>query len=161
MLSPKTQRDLAPELARWEAKRDLLDAEIATLQAQQKVSTLDPEKIVLSVRDRLRNLAGEINLLPPHAIKLVLAALTESLLVNMETKEVEFVFRLPTWAILAENRELIQMCMSTSSGSSTGTGTHPDSIQTFILGDGTCRYGRIGKRIACHCSRRDRLRIAA
>jgi Resolvase, N terminal domain/Recombinase len=161
MLTPKTQKELAAEITRLESQRDSLDAEIEMLEKIQSVEMVDPSNIAAAVKARLSNLAESIPSLPPNVVKQVLAALTASLVVDMETKEVDFAFHLPSWAVWEpKNFDFEQLCMRTSQEFSTGTHTHRDNSLFLPLGDGNCRFTYPkSQSVDCHCRRR--LRQAA
>lgn len=161
MLSPKTKLELGPEIARLEAQRDALDAEIESLQNQQRFEQIDPQAMAKAVRSRLEHLAEEIRTLPPHAVKQVLAALTESLVADMETKEVAFAFHLPSWAIWeSKETSLSQVCLRTSREFSAGAQTQRDASLFIPLGQGICRFVQHQRSVSCHCRRSDRPRAA-
>ncbi|HEX2972790.1 MAG TPA: hypothetical protein VHP11_10680, partial [Tepidisphaeraceae bacterium] len=161
MLSPKTKEELAPEIGRLEAQRDALDAELESLQSQRRLEAVDPQAVVQAVRGRLERLAEEIRTLPPHAVKQVLAALTESLVADMETKEVAFAFHLPSWAIWEpKETSLSQVCLRNSREFSAGAQTQQDPLLFIPLGRGICRFVQHQRSVSCHCRRSDRPRAA-
>jgi hypothetical protein len=69
MLTPKTQQDLADDIARLEAQRDTLDHEIAMLEQTAQVNQIDPAAVVATVKSKLENLATSIKSLPPNVTK--------------------------------------------------------------------------------------------
>jgi len=158
MLTPKTKIELAPEISRLEAERDTLDAEIEMIEKMQTAAPVDPQATVAAVKRRLEHLADSIRSLPPNVIQQVLAALTASLVVNMETKEVDFAFHLPSWAVWApEETDFMQLCLRTSSESSTEAHTHPDNGLFLPLGHGNCTYAYPRHQsVTCHCRRQAR-----
>jgi hypothetical protein len=160
-LTPKTQADLADEITRLEAQRDGLDAEIEMLGKQRVAADVNPHEVVAAMKDRLSRLADEVSTLAPLALCDVLAALTGTLGADMETKAVDFAFRLPGWMLTSDSKTgLAALCASTSSESSTGTGTQRDPALFVPLGFGSCRFTRHQRSVSCRCSRSDR-RMAA
>jgi len=161
-LSKKTQADLAPEITRLEAQRDTLDVEIEGLERRRHTHTLDPSEIVSSLKQRMLNLADEVSELPVHALSDVLSVLTAALVADMETKEVEFAFHLPSWMALDGSESgLAQLCTRPNSESSTGTHTQPDQSLYLPLGNGVCGYSYPAHQsVTCRC-RRVRQRKAA
>jgi hypothetical protein len=159
MLTPKTQKELAPEITSLESQRDVLDVEIEMLEKIQSVEQVDPSTIAAAVKESLSNLAESIPSLPPNVVKQVLAALTASLVVDMETKEVDFAFHLPSWAIWEPKFFYFeQLCMRTNQEFSTGAQTHPDSDLFLPLGEGTCGFIYPNHQsVDCRCRRRPRL----
>ncbi len=158
MLTPKTQKELATEISRLESQRDTLDAEIEMLGKMQNTVAVDPQTVVATVKERLQHLVDSIQSLPPNVTKQVLASLTDSLVADMETKEVAFSFHLPSWAIWEpETFCFEQLCMRNNSEFSTGTHTHRDQSLFLPLGDGTCGFTYPKHQsVDCHCHRRPR-----
>ncbi len=155
MLTKKTQNDLAPEIARLEAQRDALDAEIEMLSKQSATGRLDPKLIAVGLRRRIESLASEIGDLPKHALVSVLAQLTDRLEVDMGTKQVEFAFHFPSWMLGSDAKTpLSTLCMQTSSGSSAGPGTQRDPTLFIPIGDGRCEFVRQHQAVSCNCKRR-------
>jgi hypothetical protein len=156
MLSPKTQKEIAPEIKRLKAQRDALDTEIEMIEKMQKVERVDPQMIVAAVKPRLEHLADSITSLPPNVVKQVLAALTPSLVADMETKEVDFAFHLPSWAIWDQgNSDLTQLCMRTNREFSTGTCTQRDNALFLPMGHGRCQF-TYSRTVSCNCRREKR-----
>jgi hypothetical protein len=159
MLTPKTIKDLAPEISRLEANRDALDADIEMLGKQRAAGAVDPHSVVEAIKTRLTNLANEIPSLPPVLLMDVLAQLTHRLEADMDTKEVTFEFHFPTWMLVSDAKTAIAaLCTRASSEFSTGPDTHRDPNVVFQLGDGTCRFIYPNHRsVDCQCSRRSRM----
>jgi hypothetical protein len=153
-LNRKTQADLAPEIARLEAQRDSLDVEIEGLQRRQKVQDIDPDTVVTTLRQRMQHLADEINTLPIGSLIDVLNVLTAQLNADMETKNVEFAFHLPSWmAMDMSGGSLTQLCMRTSSESSACPGTQHDLLLFIPLANGNCSFVQQQRSVACRCKR--------
>ncbi len=128
------------------------------LLKQRSVTNIDPDAVVAALKNRLLDLANEVPHLPPVQLMDVLAQFTSRLEADMETKEVEFVFHLPTWIALSDtNNAISTMCTVANSESLIGLRTHRDSSLFLKLGDGTCQFTYPkNQSVECHCSRRSR-----
>jgi len=160
MLTPKTQKELASEITRLQSLRDVLDEEIEMMEKRQGAVEIDPQAAVNSVKAKLGHLSESIHSLPPNIIHEVLKAMATSLVADMETKEVDFTFHLPSWFLWEpEKFSIAQLCMRTSGESSTGTHTQRDQRLFLPLGEGTCQFS-YSSTVSCNCVRKRRAQAA-
>jgi DNA invertase Pin-like site-specific DNA recombinase len=104
-LDEATRADAKPVLDQLGAERIHLDEQIAAAEAAESTRTADPQKVADSVLERLKALPLDIQSMPKLALREVIATFVEKVVGDMETKDIEVILRLPTWAFSLESKD--------------------------------------------------------
>ncbi len=164
-LRPEELDDVKEILDELAVEAQHLDEQIASAKASTEETSLDPEEAADRIISALSGQADLVPAMPNTQLQALVRQLVASVVVDMETKKVKLIFRLPTWTNLrldGENGDT-EMCPTPSSQSQTGCHTHPPAPTTLIeskressvpsvIADVRCRYLR-GQRSACYLCR--------
>ena len=94
-LDEETLADARPELERLRVERRSLDEQIAAEESTVQARTLDPMELTERILATLTDLSAKMKALPTIAMKQMLATVVEKVVVDMESKEIEFFWRPP------------------------------------------------------------------
>src|SRR5262249_55386420 len=123
---------------------------IGQLETMAKLGDVDPETFCQRVRERVATLSNDIKAMPPLALQRMLPMIIDSMVVDMETKDVEIHFALPNWVFEESPSDMMRPGLS--SGSLVGSPTHPFSAIKIAIAD--CRYSLRTTHNCYDCQRR-------
>ena len=131
-------------------QRDI-DARIKQAQQSSTNQAANIDEMVDTVVVRLEHLADELPNFPVYQLRQVLAAMTESTIADMVTREVEMTLKLPSAAINDAKSAISQLCLQQTSRSSTLWQTQLN--EALVLGIIRCEF-RFQARKQCFKCRR-------
>jgi DNA invertase Pin-like site-specific DNA recombinase len=145
----ETLADAPQAMERLRAERRRLDEQIAAAEAAAHAGGVDPAQLADDVVARVSALSEGLSDMPKFALREFLGSVVESVVGDMETKQVEVTLALPSWAF-GQNRDAKPMRLVGTSASSASYETH--RVLTLKLAEADCRY--VLSRTACYDCRR-------
>jgi hypothetical protein len=116
VLTPETKDLAQQQIKEYSARKKAIEQRLATVSGGAAAGPLDIEEAVESLIVRLADLANELENLPPHQLRKVLAMLTDSLTADMLTREVKMSLRIPLPPFLTSKRSFLIWAWSTVRG---------------------------------------------
>lgn len=152
-LDEATLADARQELDRLSTKRRDLDVQIKAAEAVAQAGLIDPEQIADRVVAKATALSANLKTLPTFALREVLAAVVEKVVVDMETRHAEVFLSLPIW--------LSDRAMGVEPMRPVGTSPSSTSYQThqrwsIVLDVADCVCLKESSRVCYRCQRRPR-----
>ena len=111
---------------------------------------LDVEAVIDSLISRLDDLGSQMESLPTFALRQVLTAFTASMEADMHTREVVMTVRVPKSAIINTKTPLNELCLETSSQSSTVSQAQNLAV---VIATIRCEHNRKGGKQCFSCRR--------
>jgi len=150
ILTPETKEEGQAKLGELSQKRRELEALIRQTKESEQAPVLDVDATVESLVQRLKDLGAQLETLPVYTLRQVLVAMTDSMTVDMFTREVTMTLKIPPMAISDAKTALSDLCLQTSSGSSTVLGAQntPSVIATIH-----CTHARVSQKQCFACQR--------
>lgn len=143
--------DAKVQLDRMKAERRSLDEQIAAAESREQMRAVDPAQIVERVSATLAALSSNLSDLPIFALRGLLSQIVERVTGDMETKDVEIVFKLPSWAVWQKDAGSDALRLALTSASPT---LHETQQQGGVeLGRVRCGYQRDNGSICYECRR--------
>jgi hypothetical protein len=147
----ETLADAKEELDRMKTERQTLDEQIASIARVQKMESQNPEAVVENVIQRLKQWGEELPSMAAFPSRQVLGNLLISVVGDMETKEVEVQFALPSWVVWESKNAEKAMCLEPNSGSPISFETHQQNA--VELGMARCSFRLVRSKTTCNCRR--------
>jgi hypothetical protein len=146
--------DVEPVLDNLRSRRREIDAQIEKIFSEVQHAALDPEELADAVVARLRDLPAHADGLDSITKRDLLQAFVEKIEVDMATKNVEVILKLPAWAMKSALERLGKGRLAHSSPSPTVDKTHPMPVVRLALA--SCRYIHVrgSHRPVCYRCRR-------
>ena len=147
--APEAKAEIA-ELQRQQREIDLRLREVETITVP---FDLDAASLTDSIMERLRNLGQSIESLPTFQLKQVLAALTDSMTVDMVTRTVSFTVRVPPSALFDAKTAIETLSLRQTSPSSTVSRAQQHTACSLVRI--ACAFSRVSQK-QCFLCRRQR-----
>jgi chaperonin cofactor prefoldin len=146
----ETLSDAKSEVERLRGERQEVDRKIGQLEMMATLGDVERGTICQRVRERVATLSNDIKTMPPLVLQRMLPTIIDSMVADMDTKEVEIHFALPSWVFEESPSDMMRPGLS--SRSSIGSQTHPFSALEIAVAD--CRYSLRSSHVCYDCNRR-------